>query len=71
MQLTLWNDPRDCGLRVETGHIRHPRDFHEGNPGSFSRVSREVEDWIREQVGDMLPQHPGEVSHVEIELKFP
>jgi hypothetical protein len=66
VKLTLWNDPKDCGLRIEVGHYRSPRDAHESNRSLFPRVSEHTANSLAEEIGDMMPEHPGEVSHVEI-----
>lgn len=66
MRVTLWNDPHDCGLRIDSGWVRCPRDFHEANRGSLRRVSREAEEALRAHLGDLAPQHPGEFCHAEV-----
>lgn len=66
MTLTLWRDPRDCGLRVERGEWRSPRDAHESDRLLFGRVTAHTEAHLALHVGDMMPEHPGEWSVVEV-----
>ena len=66
-KITLWIDPWNGGLRVGPDFWNSPRDAYESESCPFNRVSREVGDKIAARVGDMVPQSPGEFSHVEVE----
>ncbi len=69
--LTLWNDPHDCGLRAEVGFWACPRDAHAADRSLFPRVTRERQAALVAAFGDMVPEHPGEVSHVELDACDP
>lgn len=64
--VTLWNDPADCGLRMEVGVWPCPRDAHASNGVLFPRVTVEHEEALRDHLGEDAPQSPGEVAHVAV-----
>ena len=73
-KFTLWADPRDGGLRAQTGHWPHPREAVERRGSwapQFNRLTRSQEEILVKTLKALgkygwLPQSPGEVSHLTL-----
>ncbi len=68
---TIWADPGDCGLRMERGAWRSPRDAHFAGMARFERLSAadaaDLVAWLYATgQGSIVPLAAGEAGHVMI-----